>query len=120
MLDVRECLVSRDKFRTLQVYSMMARTANLRARLAQPEVSSGVKAAAQLLGLIDEGAVLQVSQFGILKKLLGDICADSTSGVTSADVSVVWALSETTEPWWKHVYGRPISTFDLIEANLAA
>jgi hypothetical protein len=120
MSDVRECLVSRSRFRALQVYSMMARTANLRARLAQPEVSSGVRAAAQLLGLIEEGAVLQVSQFGIFERLLDDICADSASGVTLADASALWALSETVVPWWKTVYGRPISTFDLIEAQLAA
>jgi len=71
-----------------------------------------------LQGLVGENAILQVSQFGVLKKLLDDICADSV--IAPDDVSALWALSETSTPWWVSVYGRPISTFDLIEAQLAA
>jgi hypothetical protein len=116
MKALQAVLVERGKFRALQIHAAMGRTTELRQRLGQPDVSPGVKAAAHLLGLIDENVVLQVSQFGVLKKLLDDICADSVIGPD--DASATWVLSSSTVPWWKNTYGRPISTFDLIEAQL--
>jgi len=118
MSAVRDLLVRRGVWRRLQVHALMGRTADLRARLGQPDVSEGVRASVHLQGLVGENAILQVSQFGVLKKLLDDICADSV--IAPDDVSALWALSETSTPWWVSVYGRPISTFDLIEAQLAA
>jgi hypothetical protein len=113
-----DVLVKRGRWRALQIHAVMGRTVELRQRLGQSDVSAGVKSAAYLLALIHAGGALQVSQFGVLKKLVDDICADSILG--SDDVSALWALSETSLPWWKGVYGHPIGVFDLIEAQLAA
>jgi hypothetical protein len=120
MTAVRECLVSRGKWRVLQIHALMVRTSELRRRLGQPEVSEGVRAAAYLLRLVEDGGALQVPQLSVLKKLLDDLTADAASGIGSDDAAALWALSETVMPWWKSVYGRPVSTFDLIEAQLAA
>jgi hypothetical protein len=117
MAAVCDVLAQRDKWRVLQVHAQMARTVALRQRLGQPDISAGVRAAAYLLQLIADGGALQVSQFATLRMLLDDLVADGMLG--SDDVREVWVLSETREPWWKQQYGHPISTFDLIEAQLA-
>jgi hypothetical protein len=118
MSALQNVLMQRGKWRALQIHAAMGRTMDLRARLAQSDVSAGVKSAAYLLALIHDGGALGVSQFSTLKNLLDDICADSIIG--SDDVAAVWRLSETSMPWWKHAYGHPIGVLDLIEAQLAA
>jgi hypothetical protein len=118
MAAVRDVLVQRGKWRVLQIHALMARTAALRMRLGQPDISSGVRSAAHLLALAQEGGVLQLSQLSVLKKLVDELVADGV--LASEDATALWALSSSTVPWWKSVYGRPVSTFDLIEAQLAA
>jgi hypothetical protein len=118
MSAVRACLTTRGKWRVLEVHALMGRTAALRQRLGQPDVSSGAKAAAFLVQLVNEGSTLQIPQFATLQKLLDELMADGMLGAN--DISALWALSETREPWWQSVYRRPVNVFDLIESGLAA
>jgi hypothetical protein len=116
---VRDVLVQRGKWRAVEIFALMGRTADLRQRLGQPDVGEGVKAAAYLLQLVNEGGTLQVGQqFSTLQKLLNDLKSDGM--LEEQDVRALWALSETQQEWWRREYKRPIDVHTLIEARLVA
>jgi hypothetical protein len=116
---LRDVLVQRGRWRALEIHALMGRTADLRQRLGQPEISVPARAAAYLLQLVNEGGTLQVGQqFSTLQKLLNDLKADGM--LEAEDVAALWALSETQQEWWRREYKRPIDVHTLIEAQLVA
>lgn len=89
---------------------------------APPATEAGI-AGAELVAILNcpnapPFGMADPTTYAAVNGLLSALASDSTSGITSADVTALLALAATSVPWWQaNGYSSPISASDLAAAG---